>query len=160
MSAPDEGSPPAANTAPAGATAKPWYKRLGPGLLAGASDADPSNIAVYAQAGSQFGFNMLWMIVVALPMMVAVQLAAAFVGRRNREGLVAGIRTHFSDRLAKTLIVMVVIVNIANVGADLAAMGDATALVAGGRSYWYAPLYGIASLVLQVTLSYEATRAG
>ncbi|KWB14114.1 hypothetical protein WL32_34875 [Burkholderia cepacia] len=155
MSAPDEGAPPTANAAPAGATAKPWYKRLGPGLLAGASDADPSNIAVYAQAGSQFGFNMLWMIVVALPMMVAVQLAAAFVGRRNREGLVAGIRTHFSDRLAKTLIVMVVIVNIANVGADLAAMGDATALVAGGRSYWYAPLYGIASLVLQVTLSYE-----
>ncbi|HEF5870570.1 TPA: Nramp family divalent metal transporter [Burkholderia cenocepacia] len=135
--------------------AKPWYRRLGPGLLAGASDADPSNVAVYAQAGSQFGFNMLWMIVVTLPMMVAVQLASAFIGRRNREGLVAGIRAHFSDRLAKTLIAMVVIVNVVNVGADLAAMGDATALVAGGRSYWYAPLYGIASLALQVTLSYE-----
>ncbi|WP_241013257.1 divalent metal cation transporter, partial [Burkholderia sp. Tr-20355] len=112
-------------------------------------------IAVYAQAGSQFGFNMLWMIVVTLPMMVAVQLAAAFVGRRNREGLVAGIRTHFSDRLAKALIVMVAVVNVVNVGADLAAMGDATALVAGGRGYWYAPLYGIASLALQVMLSYE-----
>ncbi|KVL23292.1 NRAMP family divalent metal transporter [Burkholderia sp. MSMB1826] len=135
--------------------AKPWYRRLGPGLLAGASDADPSNVAVYAQAGSQFGFNMLWMIVVTLPMMVAVQLAAAFVGRRNREGLVAGIRERFSDRVAKTLIVMVVIVNVVNVGADLAAMGDATALVVGGRSYWYAPLYGIASLALQVMLSYE-----
>ena len=103
----------------------------------GASDADPSNIAVYAQAGSQFGFNMLWMIVVTLPMMVAVQLASAFIGRRNRAGLVAAIREHFSDRLAKTLIVMVAIVNVVNVGADLAAMGDATALVAGGR-YWYA----------------------
>ncbi|KVL28583.1 NRAMP family divalent metal transporter [Burkholderia sp. MSMB1835] len=135
--------------------AKPWYRRLGPGLLAGASDADPSNVAVYAQAGSQFGFNMLWMIVVTLPMMVAVQLAATFVGRRNREGLVAGIREQFSDRVAKTLIVMVVIVNVVNVGADLAAMGDATALVVGGRSYWYAPLYGIASLALQVMLSYE-----
>ncbi|MPV60789.1 divalent metal cation transporter [Burkholderia sp. HI2761] len=135
--------------------AKPWYRRLGPGLLAGASDADPSNVAVYAQAGSQFGFNMLWMIVVTLPMMVAVQLAAAFIGRRNREGLVAGIREHFSDRVAKTLIVMVVIVNVVNVGADLAAMGDATALVVGGRSYWYAPVYGIASLALQVMLSYE-----
>ncbi|MCA8430674.1 NRAMP family divalent metal transporter [Burkholderia seminalis] len=155
MSAPDPGAGPAAVTSPAAATAKPWYKRLGPGLLAGASDADPSNIAVYAQAGSQFGFNMLWMIVVTLPMMVAVQLAAAFVGRRNREGLVAGIRTHFSDRLAKALIVMVAVVNVVNVGADLAAMGDATALVAGGRGYWYAPLYGIASLALQVTLSYE-----
>ncbi|MBN3743002.1 divalent metal cation transporter [Burkholderia sp. Tr-20355] len=98
---------------------------------------------------------MLWMIVVTLPMMVAVQLAAAFVGRRNREGLVAGIRTHFSDRLAKALIVMVAVVNVVNVGADLAAMGDATALVAGGRGYWYAPLYGIASLALQVMLSYE-----
>ncbi|OXI28572.1 hypothetical protein CFB89_30485 [Burkholderia sp. AU16741] len=152
MSGPDEDVRPAADAPPA---AKPWYRRLGPGLLAGASDADPSNVAVYAQAGSQFGFNMLWMIVVTLPMMVAVQLAAAFIGRRNREGLVAGIRAHFSDRIAKTLIVMVVIVNVVNVGADLAAMGDATALVAGGRSYWYAPVYGLASLGLQVLLSYE-----
>ncbi|MBR7920482.1 Nramp family divalent metal transporter [Burkholderia vietnamiensis] len=155
----DDDATPAAPTstsasAPAPA-AKPWYRRLGPGLLAGASDADPSNVAVYAQAGSQFGFNMLWMIVVTLPMMVVVQLAAAFVGRTNRKGLVAGIREHFSDRLAKTLIVMVVIVNVVNVGADLAAMGDATALVAGGRSYWYAALYGIASLALQVLMSYE-----
>ncbi|MCA8244981.1 MULTISPECIES: Nramp family divalent metal transporter [Burkholderia] len=153
MSGLDEGARPAAEAPPP--AAKPWYRRLGPGLLAGASDADPSNVAVYAQAGSQFGFNMLWMIVVTLPMMVAVQLASAFIGRRNREGLVAGIREHFSDRVAKTLIVMVVIVNVVNVGADLAAMGDATALVVGGRSYWYAPLYGIASLALQVLLSYE-----
>ncbi|MCA8233274.1 NRAMP family divalent metal transporter [Burkholderia cenocepacia] len=153
MSGFDEDAPPAAEAPPD--AAKPWYRRLGPGLLAGASDADPSNVAVYAQAGSQFGFNMLWMIVVTLPMMVAVQLAAAFIGRRNREGLVAGIRQHYSERVAKTLIVMVVIVNVVNVGADLAAMGDATALVVGGRSYWYAPLYGIASLALQVMLSYE-----
>lgn len=141
--------------APGPAAAKPWYRRLGPGLLAGASDADPSNVAVYAQAGSQFGFNMLWLIVITLPMMVAVQLASAFVGRTNREGLVAGIREHFSDRLAQCLIVLVAIVNVVNVGADLAAMGDATALVVGGRSYWYAPVYGIASLSLQVLLSYE-----
>jgi NRAMP (natural resistance-associated macrophage protein)-like metal ion transporter len=153
MSGLDEDAQPAAEAPPA--VAKPWYRRLGPGLLAGASDADPSNVAVYAQAGSQFGFNMLWMIVVTLPMMVAVQLASAFIGRRNREGLVAGIRQHYSERVAKTLIVMVVIVNVVNVGADLAAMGDATALVVGGRSYWYAPLYGIASLALQVMLSYE-----
>ncbi|MBR8398101.1 MULTISPECIES: Nramp family divalent metal transporter [Burkholderia] len=153
MSGLDEDAQPAAEAPPA--AAKPWYRRLGPGLLAGASDADPSNVAVYAQAGSQFGFNMLWMIVVTLPMMVAVQLASAFIGRRNREGLVAGIRQHYSERVAKMLIVMVVIVNVVNVGADLAAMGDATALVVGGRSYWYAPLYGIASLALQVMLSYE-----
>ncbi|CAD9220387.1 Mn2+ and Fe2+ transporters of the NRAMP family [Burkholderia cenocepacia] len=153
MSGLDEGAQPAAEAPPA--AAKPWYRRLGPGLLAGASDADPSNVAVYAQAGSQFGFNMLWMIVVTLPMMVAVQLASAFIGRRNREGLVAGIRQHYSEHVAKMLIGMVVIVNVVNVGADLAAMGDATALVVGGRSYWYAPLYGIASLALQVMLSYE-----
>lgn len=63
---------PAGDTAPA--AAKPWYRLPGPGLLAGASDAGPGNVAVYAQAGSQFGFNMAWMIVVTLPMMVAVQL--------------------------------------------------------------------------------------
>jgi Mn2+/Fe2+ NRAMP family transporter len=148
----DDAAREAAAAAPA---AKPWYRRLGPGLLAGASDADPSNVAVYAQAGSQFGFHMLWMIVVTLPMMVVVQLASAFVARTNRKGLVAGIREHFSVRLAQMLVVMVVIVNVVNVGADLAAMGDATALVAGGRSYWYAPVYGIASLALQVLMSYE-----
>ena len=145
----------ARDTAAAAPAAKPWYRRLGPGLLAGASDADPSNVAVYAQAGSQFGFHMLWMIVVTLPMMVVVQLASAFVARTNRKGLVAGIREHFSVRLAQMLVVMVVIVNVVNVGADLAAMGDATALVAGGRSYWYAPVYGLASLALQVLMSYE-----
>ncbi|WP_321863785.1 divalent metal cation transporter [Burkholderia cenocepacia] len=153
MSGLDEDARAAADTPPP--AAKPWYRRLGPGLLAGASDADPSNVAVYAQAGSQFGFNMLWMIVVTLPMMVVVQLASAFIGRRNRQGLIAGIREQFSDRVAKALIVMVVIVNVVNVGADLAAMGDATALVAGGRSYWYAPVYGLASLGLQVLMSYE-----
>ncbi|MDR9051885.1 NRAMP family divalent metal transporter [Burkholderia multivorans] len=144
---------------PADDTAKPaplpWYRRLGPGLLAGASDADPSNVAVYAQAGSQVGFNMLWMIVVTLPMMVAVQIASACIGRSNREGLIACIRQHYSARAAKALIALVVIVNVVNVGADLAAMGDATALVVGGRSYWFAPVYGIVSLALQVTMSYE-----
>lgn len=136
--------------------ARPWYRRLGPGLLAGASDDDPSSIAVYAQAGSQFGFHLLWLPVVVLPMMVAVQLAAACVGRgRYREGVVAAIRRHYSARLAKTLIAMVVIVNVVSVGADLSAMGDATALVAGGRSYWYAAVYGVALLALQMTLSYE-----
>ncbi|MDS0794352.1 Nramp family divalent metal transporter [Burkholderia pseudomultivorans] len=149
---PDDAPPPTDTTAP---DRQPWYRRLGPGLLAGASDADPSNVAVYAQAGSQFGYNMLWMIVVTLPMMVAVQVASACIGRANRQGLIAGIREHFSDRVAKTLIVMVAIVNVVNVGADLAAMGDATALVIGGHSYWYAPVYGLASLALQVTLSYE-----
>ncbi|OOA23262.1 divalent metal cation transporter, partial [Burkholderia cenocepacia] len=104
MSGLDEDARPATEASPPAAT--PWYRRLGPGLLAGASDADPSNVAVYAQAGSQFGFNMLWMIVVTLPMMVAVQLASAFIGRTNREGLVAGIREMFSERLAKGLIAM------------------------------------------------------
>jgi len=74
-----------AAAAPAVPAAKPWYRRLGPGLLAGASDAAPSNVAVYAQAGSQFGFHMLWMPVVALPMMVTVQLASAFIGRAKPE---------------------------------------------------------------------------
>jgi NRAMP (natural resistance-associated macrophage protein)-like metal ion transporter len=151
----DTNAPPASTAAPAPADSGPWYKRLGPGLLTGASDDDPSGIAVYVQAGSQFGLNMLWMTIVTLPMMVAVQLASAHVGRDNRAGLIAGIREHYSASLAKGLIVLVVIVNIVNVGADLAAMGDATALVVGGRSFWFATAFGVVSLVLQVTMSYE-----
>ncbi|KWK52006.1 hypothetical protein WT81_25750 [Burkholderia stagnalis] len=79
--------------------ARPWYRRLGPSLLAGASDDDPSGIAVYAQAGSWFGFHLLWLPVVVLPMMVEVQLAAASVGcGRYREGVVAANRRHGTAR--------------------------------------------------------------
>ncbi|KVM74903.1 hypothetical protein WT05_33185 [Burkholderia stagnalis] len=93
--------------------ARPWYRRLGPGLLAGASDDDPSGTAVYAQAGSRYGFHLLWLLVVVLPMMVEVQLAAACVGRgRYREGVVAAIRRHYAARFAKTLIAPVVVVNV------------------------------------------------
>ncbi|KKJ01935.1 divalent metal cation transporter, partial [Burkholderia gladioli] len=60
---------------------RPWYRRLGPGLLAGSADDDPGGIAVYSQAGSQFGFQMLWLIALALPLMVAVQIASARIGR-------------------------------------------------------------------------------
>lgn len=136
------------------ARAAPWYRRLGPGLLTGASDDDPSGIATYAQAGSQFGFAMLWLTVVTLPLMVAVQLASAHVGRGDREGLIAAIRRYYGAPLAKTLVVLVALVNVANVGADLSAMGDATALLVGGKSYWFALAYGAGMFALQVRLPY------
>ncbi|MET5115313.1 divalent metal cation transporter, partial [Burkholderia pseudomallei] len=77
------------------ARAAPWYLRLGPGLLTGASDDDPSGIATYAQAGSQFGFAMLWLTVVRLPLLVGVLLAYAHVGGGDREGLIAAIRRYY-----------------------------------------------------------------
>ncbi|KWK24730.1 hypothetical protein WT77_15655 [Burkholderia stagnalis] len=115
--------------------ARPWYRRLGPGLLAGASDDDPSGIAVYAQAGSWFGFHLLWLPVVVLPMMVEVQLAAASVGcGRYREGVVAANRRHYTARLAKTLIAPVVVVNVIR------------------ALYWSAVLNGVAAVPAGLTL--------
>ncbi|KVD96111.1 hypothetical protein WS63_31410 [Burkholderia stagnalis] len=118
--------------------ARPWYRRLGPGLLAGASDDDPSGIAVYAQAGNWFGFHLLWLPVVVLPMMVEVQLAAASVGcGRYREGVVAANRRNYAARFAKTLIALIAPVVVVNVIRAL---------------YWSAVLNGVAAVPAGFTL--------
>lgn len=133
---------------------RPWYRRLGPGLLAGSADDDPGGIAVYSQAGSQFGFQMLWLIALALPLMVAVQIASARIGRGACAGLLASVREHGGARLAKCLAAGIALVSLINVGADLSAMGGATALAAGGHAAVYAAVYGLGMLAALVRLPY------
>ena len=139
----------------ASAAAAPWYRRLGPGFITGAADDDPSGIATYAQAGAQTGTGMLWTVLLTLPLMIAIQLVSARLGRVSGAGVVANIRRHHSPWLAYAFVALVTLANIINVGADIAAMGDSVRLLAGGSTAWYAGLFALASLALQVWMPYR-----
>src|SRR5437773_181676 len=100
-------------------------KALGPGLITGAADDDPSGIATYSQAGAQFGFNMLWTVVLTFPLMVGIQLVSARIGRVTGKGLAANIRRAYSPWLLYAIVALLLVANVINIAADIAAMGEA-----------------------------------
>ena len=134
---------------------RPWWAQLGPGLITGAADDDPSGIATYSQAGAQYGYTVGWTILVTFPLMVGIQLASARIGRVTGRSLVANF-AHFCPRwLVAALVLLLLTANVINLGADLNAMGAAAALVLPGRAAWYVVGFGLVSLLLQVFLPYE-----
>src|ERR1700722_20288324 len=102
---------------------------LGPGLITGAADDDPSGIATYAQAGAQFGFQLGWTMLLTYPLMVAIQAISARIGRTTGFGLAANIRTHYSGAILHGTVALLFIANICNIGADLGAMAEAARLL-------------------------------
>src|SRR5476649_2321593 len=96
--------------------------RIGPGLITGVADDDPSGIATYSQAGAQFGLNMLWTMPVALPLMAAVQSMCARIGRVTGKGLSANIKQSFPPIVLQGVVLLLLIANILNIAADVAAM--------------------------------------
>lgn len=130
-------------------------KRLGPGLVTGAADDDPSGIATYSQTGAQFGTGLLWTMVLTYPLMVAVQLASARVGRVTGKGLAHSLKTVMPAWLIVTLVALLVLANTINIGADLAAMGESSALVAGGGKHGFTVAFAILSLLLQLYVPYH-----
>ena len=140
--------------APVAAAKTSWLKKLGPGLITGAADDDPSGIATYSQAGAQFGVNMLWTVLLTYPLMVGIQVVSAQIGRVSGKGLAGNLRLHFPNWLVFAIVALLLAANTINIAADVSAMGEATALVAGGSSRWYAALFGIVSLLLQVFIPY------
>ncbi len=132
-----------------------WMRHLGPGLITGAADDDPSGIATYSQAGAQFGYQLGWTMVLTYPLMVGVQMVSARMGRVTGHGLASNIRSHFPRPVLYAIVAMLVIANTINVAADIAAMGDALALVVGGSRHLYIFLFGAIGLLLQVFLSYR-----
>jgi NRAMP (natural resistance-associated macrophage protein)-like metal ion transporter len=132
-----------------------WHKKLGPGLITGAADDDPSGIATYSQAGAQFGYQLLWTLFLTFPLMVGIQVVSARIGRVTGEGLAANIRRHYSPQLLYGMIGMLAIANTINIAADLAAMGDAVRLLAGGSTALYVVAFGTLSLMLQVFIPYR-----
>lgn len=132
-----------------------WFKKLGPGLITGAADDDPSGIATYSQAGAQFGLNMLWTVVFTYPLMAGIQMISARIGRVSGHGLASNIRQHYPAWLLYSIVGLLLIANTINIAADIAAMADALKLLMGGRIHFYAIGIGLLSLLLQILIPYR-----
>jgi NRAMP (natural resistance-associated macrophage protein)-like metal ion transporter len=130
-------------------------RQLGPGLITGAADDDPSGIATYSQAGAQFGFAVLWTVVFTLPLMAAIQIVSARIGYVTRKGLTANIKAAYPRWVALSVVALLVVANTLNLAADLAAMAEALRLLVGGSPHVYAVTFGLFCLVLQVFLPYQ-----
>src|SRR5690349_12620320 len=141
--------------APASDPKQPRRMRvLGPGLITGASDDDPSGIATYSQAGAQFGFAISWTMLFSYPFMVAIQQISARIGRTTGKGIAGNIREHYPPWLLQGIVWLLFIANTINIGADLGAMGDALTLLIGGPSLIYAILFGAFCAILQIFMGY------
>src|SRR6201993_4637367 len=114
---------------------------LGPGLITGASDDDPSGIATYSQAGAQFGYSLTWVMLFTWPLMAAIQEISARIGRVTGKGIAGNIREHYSVWLLRPIVGLLLIANFINLGADLGAMGDALRLLVGGPAGLYVILF-------------------
>ena len=132
-----------------------WIKKLGPGLITGAADDDPSGIATYSQAGAQFGFNMLWTLFFTYPLMVGIQIVSAKIGRVSGHGLATNIRRHYPTWLLYCIVGLLLVANTINIAADVAAMGNALRLLIGGPAHFYALGFGSMSLLLQIFIPYN-----
>lgn len=132
-----------------------FLRTLGPGLITGAADDDPSGIGTYSIAGAQFGYATLWTSWFALPLMAATQLICARLAMVTGRGLAALIRTRFGSRILWPACILLAIANIVNIGADLGAMAASTAMVVGGRPYYFTPFYCFLLLALMIWTSYR-----
>jgi NRAMP (natural resistance-associated macrophage protein)-like metal ion transporter len=137
------------------ASRKPRLLRvLGPGLITGASDDDPSGIAAYSQAGAQFGFAITWTLLFTYPLMSVVQEISGRIGRTTGKGIAANIRQHYPNWILQSIVVLLLIANTINIGADLGAMGDAVNLLVGGPKLAYVLAFGVLCALLQVFMQY------
>lgn len=132
-----------------------WWKRLGAGFVTGAADDDPSGIATYSQVGAKFGYAMLWTVFLTTPLMIAIQMISARIGRVCGKGLADSLIHNFPKPAVWTLVALLAVADVINIGADLAAMGAATRLLIGGPSLLYALAFAVISTGLQVYLPFE-----
>ncbi len=133
-----------------------YLRQLGPGLITGAADDDPSGIATYSQAGAQFGYSLLWSLVFTLPLMTAIQIVSARIGYVSGQGLAANMKRAFPRPVLLLLVGLLLVANTLNIAADIAAMGEALRLLLGGSAHVYALTFGLASVVMQVFLPYQS----
>lgn len=132
-----------------------FFSALGPGLVTGASDDDPSGIATYSQMGAQYGFKMLWTLLFSYPLMGAIQEISARIGRVTGRGIAANMRGHYPGWLLYMVVITMLVANVANLGADIGAMGAAAILLLPGSSHFYAVAVGVISMLLIVFVPYH-----
>ncbi len=131
------------------------FRKLGPGIVTGAADDDPSGIATYSQVGAQFGFAMLWTMLVSYPLMAGIQEISAWIGRVTGVGLAGNIRRHYPPIVVNTLVAFLLIANVINLGADIGAMGSALQLVVGGPALLYSVVFGVISVIAAIVFPYK-----
>lgn len=136
-------------------TLSQWLNKLGPGLITGAADDDPSGIATYSQGGAQYGFGTLWTLFFTYPLMVGIQVISARIGCVTGRGLAANLALTHPRGVTYSLVGLLLVANTINIGADLAAMADAIKLVAGGPRQLYAVALGMVCLLLQIFIPYQ-----
>lgn len=128
---------------------------LGPGLITGASDDDPSGIATYSQVGAQFGYGLGWVMLFSWPLMCAIQEISARIGRVTGRGIAGNLKKHYPAAAVYSVVSLVVTANIINLGADLGAMGAALKLLIGGPALIYVALFGLVTVLLEVFSRYS-----
>jgi NRAMP (natural resistance-associated macrophage protein)-like metal ion transporter len=129
--------------------------RIGPGLITGVADDDPSGIATYSQAGAQYGLGMLWTMPLSYPLMAAVQSMCARIGRVTGKGLAANMAAAFPKPVVWSAVLLLLVANTLNIAADIAAMGETAELVLGGNRHLLTALFAMATLLAQVYVPYH-----
>jgi len=129
--------------------------RVGPGLITGVADDDPSGIATYSQAGAQFGLNMLWTMPLAFPLMAAIQSMCADIGRVTGKGLAANIKAAFPPAVLQGVVLLLLVANTLNIAADVAAMGEVGELVTGFDRHLMTLFFVFGTLLLQIFIPYH-----
>jgi NRAMP (natural resistance-associated macrophage protein)-like metal ion transporter len=130
-------------------------RKLGPGIVTGASDDDPSGIATYSQVGAQFGFAMLWTMLLSYPLMAAIQEISAWIGRVTGIGIAGNIRRHYPAWVLYPVVALLLVANVINLGADISAMGGALKLLVGGSALFFSVVFGLLSVVAAVFVPYR-----
>src|SRR5436190_11767569 len=130
-------------------------KALGPGLITGASDDDPSGIGTYSQAGAQLGYGIGWTMLLTFPLMAAIQEISARVGRVTGHGISGNVCRHYPLWLLNVVVTLLFVANTINIAADLGAMADATRLLIGGHGIIYVVCFGVISVAAQIFLDYR-----
>jgi len=130
-------------------------KTLGPGLITGASDDDPSGIGTYSQAGAQLGYGIGWTMLLTFPLMTAIQEISARVGRVTGHGISGNVCRHYPSWILIVVVALLFTANTINIAADLSAMADATKLLIGGPAILYVVLFGVTSVAAQILMDYR-----
>lgn len=133
---------------------KSFLRSLGPGLVTGAADDDPSGIATYSQVGAQFGYGLAWTMLFSFPLMAVFQQVCARIGAVTGVGIAHNLRRHYPVWLLRFVVMLLLVANVINLGADLGAMGAAAQLLIGGSGLLYTVLFGIVCILLETFLSY------
>ncbi len=132
-----------------------FLRHVGPGVVTGAADDDPSGIATYTQAGAQFGTGVLWTVFLTLPFMIGIQLVSARIGRQSGKGISANLREHTPRYFLLSIVGLLLAANTINIAADISAMGEALQLVVGGGEHFHAVAFGVLTLLLQIFVPYR-----